>query len=52
MSSPVGPKYGLAPILTPLIAFGALLVLSWPLLLHPTELLANAIGEGMSLMHI
>ena len=46
MSSPVGPKYGLAPILTPLIAIGALLVLSWPLLLHPTRLLANGVGEG------
>lgn len=46
MSSPVAPKYGLAPILTPLIAIAALLVLSWPLLWHPTELLANPLGEG------
>lgn len=46
MSSPVGPKYGLAPILTPLIAIAALLVLSWPLLLHPSQLLANSVGEG------
>lgn len=46
MSSPVGPKYGLAPILTPLIAIGALVLLTWPLLLHPADLLANGVGEG------